>query len=215
MLLVGSLPPVADTVLGAWQGEYIQRPNSRDVTDGGAEAILVLGGSMAYSQSASGLGPDWGDSIDRFFAGVDLYKAGRASTLLLSGGSVELPAGRPSEGQVLSQRAIELGVPASAVFVLPRARDTEAEAELARRFFKGKPSRIILVTSAFHMRRAKLIFERHGFEVSPVAVDIKISVVRRFPRDWLPRASALGMIETVAREAAAIAYYRLKYSLFS
>jgi uncharacterized SAM-binding protein YcdF (DUF218 family) len=33
--------------------------------------------------------------------------------------------------------------------------------------------KIILATSAFHMKRAKLIFEKNGFNVTPYAVDFR------------------------------------------
>ena len=109
------------------------------------------------------------------------------------------------------RRAIDMGIPASAIKVLPRALDTESEAMTLRRSVDSSKPRLLLVTSAFHMRRAILIFEASGFEVYPVAVDIKIPAERSYPRDLIPRASAVMITELVIREFCATNYYKLKY----
>ena len=215
LLLTSSLPPVADAALDAWQSEFVGLGSVYQGTSNAADAVVVLGGAMAYSQASRGVGPEWGDAVDRFFVGVDLYKSGAAPLLLISGGSIELPPKQLSEGEVIARRATEMGVRSSAVVVLPRALDTQSEAQMVRKFFGIRKTKILLVTSAFHMRRAKFLFEREGFEVRVAAADVKIPLVRRFPRDWLPRASAIAVFELLLREVAALAYYELKDSLES
>ena len=50
---------------------------------------------------------------------------------------------------------------------------------------------ILLITSAFHMRRAKAVFERIGLEVIPVASDYQVIDHEKKILDWLPDAGAL------------------------
>jgi len=211
VLLISGVPSIADLTLSAWQNEYVHRRTLDTPAEFKADAILVLGGAASYSRSRGGVIPEWGDAVDRLFAGVDLFKAGAAPLLWVSGGSNELPPSQPSEGEMMYRRAVDMGIPASAIKVLPRALDTEAEADTLRRSADTSKPRLLLVTSAFHMRRAVLIFEAAGFEVYPVAVDIKIPAERSYPRDWIPRASAVMLTELVIREFCATAYYELKY----
>ena len=71
--------------------------------------------------------------------------------------------------------------------------------------------RIILVTSAYHMYRAKKLFEKQGFEVITYKVDYKssresaITVI-----DFLPSAGNLEMTETGIREIIGRLFYLVK-----
>ena len=73
----------------------------------------------------------------------------------------------------------------------------------------GKP-RIILVTSAFHMRRARMLFERQGFEVEPFPVDFQVPNRQRTTiLSFLPKAEYLEDSETAMREGVGILYYSI------
>ena len=73
----------------------------------------------------------------------------------------------------------------------------------------GKP-RIILATSAFHMRRARMLFERQGFEVEPFPVDFQTSDRPRLNIfSFIPSAQALAKSEIAMREGIGILYYSI------
>ena len=68
--------------------------------------------------------------------------------------------------------------------------------------------RIILVTSAFHMPRAKMLFERQGFEVEPFPADFQNSDRPSTTiLSFVPSAQALAKSETAMREGMGILYY--------
>ena len=73
----------------------------------------------------------------------------------------------------------------------PKARNTEEEAQMiAAAGFR----RIRLVTSAWHMPRAKMLFERAGLEVVPAPTDYEMHYCTESPikcLDFLPNADAL------------------------
>jgi uncharacterized SAM-binding protein YcdF (DUF218 family) len=106
-----------------------------------------------------------GDTGPRVRAAVTLWNDGYAQTLIFSGGSRD-PAS-PSSGEIMKRQAISLGVPAEAILVEPESQTTDENAEHVALLMKeaGLKS-AILVTSAFHQRRASLHFtrefERHG-----------------------------------------------------
>ena len=104
---------------------------------------------------------EWEDP-DYFLAGLDLYRAGKAPRLLFTGGSSPFRPGHPPEGQRYLQEVAQLGIPLVAMVSTPPAVNTAKEAIAISRLLGRKTSTstasspcILLVTSAFHMRRAQ------------------------------------------------------------
>jgi uncharacterized SAM-binding protein YcdF (DUF218 family) len=175
-----------------------------------AAAIVVLGGGRHPAP-----GPlrrtEWVDA-DRFFGGLDLFRAGRAPLLLFTGGAISLQSGLPTEGEVHRQQALALGLPAKALAVTPYVRNTAEEARaVAAQLPRG--SRVLLVTSAFHMPRARVLFERQGLAVVPYPVDFQArgtwagSVLGDF-RYWFPSADGLEGSSRALREMLGRLLYR-------
>ena len=176
-----------------------------------ADAIVVLSGMIEERKNAP-LG-EWSGAVDRFEGGVDLFKAGRAPLLIFTGGWVPwIPNAKP-EGEILVQRAVNLGVPKDKILVTGKVQNTEEEAVAvsqlcSRRLVVGRKPRIILVTSAFHMRRAGMLFRKNGFEVTPFPVDLQTSENSGItPLSFLPSAQALAGSETAIREMIGLACY--------
>lgn len=106
-----------------------------------------------------------GDTGPRVRAAVALWNDGYAETLIFSGGARD-PAS-PSSGEIMKRQAISLGVPAESILVEPESETTDENAAQVALLMKQAGLRsAILVTSAFHQRRASLHFtrefERHG-----------------------------------------------------
>jgi uncharacterized SAM-binding protein YcdF (DUF218 family) len=71
--------------------------------------------------------------------------------------------------------------------------------------------RIILVTSAFHMYRAKRLFEKQGFEVIPYKLDYKSERNQAITiLDFLPSADNLKTTEAAVREIIGRLFYLVK-----
>jgi uncharacterized SAM-binding protein YcdF (DUF218 family) len=168
-----------------------------------ADAVVVLSGGRHNAPGPAGVS-EWGNA-DRFFAGVDLVLAGKAPTLVFTGGGPSRADG-VTEGDVLRTFALRLGVADEAIVVTGRVATTEDEAdELACMVRDGasmhRHGRILLVTSAFHVPRAARAFERRGFEVWPFPVDFRSPEPE--PIRWtqfLPSSGALQNVEMAWRE---------------
>jgi uncharacterized SAM-binding protein YcdF (DUF218 family) len=108
---------------------------------------------------------------------------------------------------------MSFGVPPAAIASTPPVRNTAEEAMAIRRLLPGAASRVLLVTSAFHMRRAQRLFERQGITVLPFPVDFKAraswggSVVRD-PLMWMPTAGGLEDSSRALRELLGRVVYR-------
>ena len=112
---------------------------------------------------------EWGDP-DMFFGGMALFKADKAQKLVFTGGKMPWDKAKKTEGEVLKEYAISNGIPSAKVLVTKDVENTADEAVAVKELIS--PSRrIILVTSAYHMYRAKRLFEKQGFIVIPCKVD--------------------------------------------
>ena len=168
-----------------------------------ADAIVVLSGGRHPAPGAARLS-EWHDP-DRFLAGLDLFRAGKAPRLLFTGGASPFRPGQPPEGQRYLQEARQLGIPAAAMASTPPVLNTADEAVAIPRLLPARQSRVLLVTSAFHMRRAQRLFERQGMQVLPFPVDFQArgrwaGPLWRDPTQWLPSARALDDSSRALRE---------------
>ena len=209
ILLLASLPVVADRVLLLVQGDLV-RLEPTEIPR--REAVVVLAGSLGYTLGRSGPMPEWGTSVDRVFAGIELMQADRAERVIFSSGDY-VRDGLRTEGELARELAMGLGVDNARITLAAKASNTADEARLIRPLFgEGRPS-IILVTSASHMPRAAAIFSEAGFVVTPFPVDIDIPLSRRWNEAWLPEARALAKTDTAIREGLGQAYYKIVYLL--
>ena len=214
LLWVCSLGLVSQT-LWRWLEAPWQRTTAAEVPS--AEAIVVLSGGRHPAPGAARVS-EWHDP-DRFLAGLDLFRAGKAPRLLFTGGANPFRPGQPPEGQGYLTEAQQLGIPAGVMASTPPVLNTSEEAVAIRRLLEpskaasAQPIRILLVTSAFHMRRAQRLFERQRFEVEPFPVDFRArgawaGPLWRDPTQWFPSAAALDGSSRALRELLGRLIYR-------
>ena len=114
-----------------------------------ADCIIVLGSIKAAKY--------------RVPVAVEAYKAGRASKLMLCGGKLrDFPDGEYSEAEHMRQAALALGVAEEDIILEDRSQNTVenilfALVELQCAFWLNKVRRVLLVTTAYHMRRSLAI----------------------------------------------------------
>ena len=219
VLYTGSIPLVGRQALKLIEGDAVRNtPQSAPSGD----AIVVLSGGRIVAPGTSKIS-EWTDA-DRFFGGVELYQAGKAPLLVFTGGATLWEPSAPSEGEILVGFARRYGVPAEAVVTTGRVYNTAEEAEavahlLAARSHVGseakkKPQRLLLVTSAFHMPRAKAQFEAKGFRVVAYPVDFLVSSERQNTiLDFLPSANALSQTELALREFYGRIFYQIQHAI--
>lgn len=174
-----------------------------------AEAIVVLSGMVHQVKSTKGVYPEWTDP-DRFFAGVQLYKAGKAPKIIFTRGKLPWDNASLTEGDILKRFALENGVPDSAIVLTGNVENTADEAKAVVKLL-GKWKHIILVTSAYHMPRSKKIFETQDFIVQPFKVDYKVDQLNGLTfMDFLPDADSFRLLNTGYRELIGrVIYYML------
>jgi len=165
-----------------------------------SDAILVLAGAHA----------------ERWLEAVDLYRERIAPQIVLSPGIIEPAEVRvramgirfPAEAELAAEAMVQLGVPRSAITILPASVDNTAdEAALTRALALARGwSSLIVVTSKYHTRRTRYAFAR-AFRNTPVRVRIRGSRHDApSPSDWWKHRADL---RYVVSEIQKLVAYRL------
>lgn len=144
-----------------------------------ADVIVVLGGSMGVETNLSSYAEMW-TSADRVWQAARLWKAGKAPKIIATGDGA-----RESTLGLLK----DFGVDEKCVEFLD-ARNTEEESRVVgevvfnaeKQRGREAESKILLVTSAWHMRRARMMFEKYakGVEVLCAPADFEMSMVAKW-----------------------------------
>lgn len=195
---------VADALLAPLEDVY--RPKAMSVLPT-ADAIVVLGGATRGDTHLSSMA-DLNAQADRLTRAVALYKAGKAPLVLLSGGS---PEGARPEADQMAEYLVLMGVPVTALLKERQSRDTRENALYSAQLLLSRDERkILLVTSAFHLRRAVPLFEQAGLEVVPVPADFQRMVAEPGVPRWLPTVDDLARSTYAIREYVGYQYYRYR-----
>lgn len=165
-----------------------------------ADAIVLLGGSMGAETNLSSYAEMW-SGADRVWQVARLYKAGKAQKVIATGNGA-----RDSTLPLLK----DFGVPSECV-LFHDALNTEEEAKNVNAMGY---ERILLVTSAWHMKRARLMFKKYApeIEVACAPADFENSIVAARPfsfSDFLPDPGAFMGNSVALHEWVGIVGYKL------
>jgi uncharacterized SAM-binding protein YcdF (DUF218 family) len=139
------------------------------------DAIVVLGGAF-----------------ERTLYAAELYGAGYAKRIYLSNpvreGSHrlldEFGINIPSEHEISTLLLKRKGVPAEAISLLPGAAlSTADEGKLLKQVFSERQTRIMVVTSAYHIRRARMVIT-HAFKNISVTAIFVATPYEKYSNDW-------------------------------
>jgi uncharacterized SAM-binding protein YcdF (DUF218 family) len=209
VLLIASNSFVGDFLIRSTEQWAERRPVSAVPP---ADAIVVLSAGRNTPPGPSNVS-EWGDA-NRFFGGLELFQGGRAPLLVFTAAWVSWAPDEPPEGEVLAAHARTSGVPAEQIAVTGKVGNTADEAREVLAVLRARhlhQPRVILVTSAFHMPRARQQFEAAGVIVEPFPVHFATQKGRRVTvLDLLPSIGALQQTQTALRELYGRAFYRLR-----
>lgn len=201
--ILAMTPLVANTLLGRIEAGYAVP--SGCATSQPRIAIVLAGG-------VTGTASDPGDfsvlelaSRRRVDGAAAWWRAGRGRRLVMSGGSWS-GSGVP-ESDLMASYARRLGVPGAAISEERTSLTTWESAWHLSRLRPELPRRVVLITSAAHMRRAQYAMHAAGFRTCPLAVDRRYASFR-FPGYFIPQRSALEKTETSLHEVVGLLYYR-------
>jgi uncharacterized SAM-binding protein YcdF (DUF218 family) len=149
---------------------------------------------------------------DRLMHALQLYKLGKVKHILISGGSGNITGSKESEAEELAEVLLMCGVPGTDITIENKSRNTRENAlfsaQVLQEKFKGQS--YLLITSAFHMRRAAGCFQKAGVTVTTFTTDF-YSAPRKFTPDRLliPSEGALGKWYLLCHEILGFITYKM------
>jgi uncharacterized SAM-binding protein YcdF (DUF218 family) len=177
------------------------------------DAVIVLGGGVDPNITVETGRTAFREPAERMITAFDLLRAGRAKSVLLSGGpwgDARVPLVR-SEAGVMADQLEAWGIDAARIVVEERSRNTHENAVESVAIVRARGwGRVLLVTSAAHMPRALACFVHEGLRVDALPVDFHASDPARWPPSWLPRAWAVLESTEVLHEWVGRAVYRAR-----
>lgn len=203
LLWLLSVSPGADLLLRGLEAPY------ESAREPHGDVIVLLGGGVyGGAPDLSGTGAPSEEMLARIVTAARLQKR-LDVPVIVSGGNV-FP-GKAAEAPIAKRILVDLGVPAVRIITEERSRNTRENAsyvaEIARRAGYRTP---VLVTSAYHMRRAFASFRRVGLGATPCPVAFRTWAGKEYgSEDFLPDSASLRRSSVAIREYAALLAYGL------
>jgi len=149
---------------------------------------------------------------DRLTNTLWLYRAGRIDQIIISGGSGAIGKVAQTEARDLYTLLRLAGVPKGRILLEERSRNTRENALFTKQLLGRHPEikSLVLVTSAFHQRRALGCFRRVGLSVTPWPADFRSTDRFADPSYWLiPNSTAVGRWLLLAHEITGYLTYKV------
>lgn len=193
LLLALSLPVVGDALTGTIDRYPVLDPAHAPASD----VIVVLGGGVRRTRGAAGPSIPLAETLERLACAARLARA-TGLPILVSGGAVTTPE---PEAFVM-QRALREDFGLEARWLEVHSRTTEENArDTAALLGTLALKRVILVTSAVHMRRALMEFRAVGLNPVPAPAAAGAQLGGGL-RGWLPSSSGLARSHAALYEIA-------------
>ncbi|MDF3151928.1 YdcF family protein [Mesorhizobium sp. XAP10] len=152
--------------------ERFQRPPLPEKVDG----IVVLGGGFEGAINLARGGYELNSSGDRMVETAILARRFPTAKVVVSGGTGALFLDGEGDAATAPRLLTALGVAADRMILENKSRNTYENAVFTKELVTPKPGETwLLVTSAFHMPRAKALFDKAGFATVPWPVDYRTS----------------------------------------
>ena len=178
------------------------------VKESQAQAIVILGGGRIYAAP-----DDDGRDLPSAQTLLRLRRAAQIHRLtnlpiLVSGGSPEIAA--VSEADLMA-RSLQEDFLVPVKWIEGSSNNTAQNAQSSAELLKAAGiNRILLVTDAMHMPRAKNIFQSKGFTVTPAPTGFHAQNPL-MPHDFIPSAGALKDSHYAMHEWLGLLWYRLRH----
>lgn len=151
---------------------------------------------------------------DRIVHALTLYRKGKIKQIFISGGSGDLRGQNPiREATELKAFLVLAGVPDSSIITETESRNTRENAVNSVRLLKDRSFNVkdcILITSAFHMPRAKACFQKEHWDCATFPTDYYSKAYENNPANYfLPRGDVMRIWSILFREWTGIVVYKL------
>ena len=170
---------------------------------------IVAGGFGSPDASANGY---FNETSDRFIQILKLYKNAKIKHIFISGGNGKPDINSFREGAWAKKELIQMGVPDSVIFLEDYSSNTAENALNTKKVMDSLhfAPPYLLVTSAYHMPRASLVFKKAGLDVDCFPCNYISGRGKTMLGDFIPQLSVLSGWNTYLKETVGYWWYRMK-----
>ncbi|WP_194777397.1 YdcF family protein [Pararhodonellum marinum] len=206
LLLFFSNPFIANESMRIWEPDFVDFDDLPDYEIG-----IVLTGVTNLNKTS----PDrtfFNKGADRATHALQLYKLGKIKKILITGGQGFNPTNEQTEAQLLADFMVMAGVPIENILIENEAVNTRENASFSKDFLKKEKfdldQTFLLITSAFHMKRAKACFDKVGLKTDTFPVDYYAHDTKfDLPSLLYPNPNALSLWHKLVKEWMGILIY--------
>lgn len=172
---------------------------------------ILLGGMVSYNRK-DGNGY-FNPAADRFIQTAILYKKGQINSIIVAAGNGYITKNKFSEALFVKERLTTLGIPPEKIYTDTSSRNTLENAVYTKKIIDSFkiPGPHLLISSAMHLPRAKLVFGKVGITADLYSCDfVSKRVSNNFLEDYLlPSAYALSNWDNFIKEIAGSIVYKI------
>jgi len=179
LMVLATFTPLDSWYAGALSGNWV---------DGGGDVLIALGAGTLDDTTL-----DMGSYWRAVYAGLAWRRGGFREVVVAGRGAAPL----------MRDFLIGHGVPGAAIRVEDKSASTRENALFVARMLAGVPGRKVLVTSDYHMFRARRAFEKAGLRVVPDPFPDAIKGSNHLQNRW-------GIFLNLGVETAKIGYYWMR-----
>lgn len=196
-----AITPVSNSLLRGLEADVVL-----PVQINGDVLILLGGGTYDRAPDLSGVGAPGEETLARIVAAFRLHRRLQLP-IIVSGGKGYRHV--DAEAPIIRRLLIDLGVPAAQIITEDKSRDTFENAVFTKRYCETHNfKRPIVITSAYHIKRTLISFEKAGMQVTPFPSLFRSWEKRRYGwYDYLP--GAFGLTQIAMKEYLGIVYTKL------
>ncbi|RYF97326.1 MAG: YdcF family protein [Chitinophagaceae bacterium] len=175
-------------------------------------AGILLGGFVSYNVKEEKA--YFNTAVDRFVETALLYKQGHIQRIIITAGNGYVIEHDFQEANFAKDHLVALGVPGEHIYTDPYSRNTYENAVNTRKIMDSLQisGTSLLISSALHLPRAKMLFVKQGINVRLFPCDFMApNVANNFWEDYLlPSAKVLSGWDVLLKEWAGLAIYKIQ-----
>ena len=205
LLYLLSIRPVSDALIRPLESNFPPF-RSRSPLNSANSIVVLTGGTVDLAWL--GISPEPSrESLSRLIYGVTLYKQNWGINIVISGGSGDPDKKNIPEADAMKDVAVALGVSAKDILIERGSMNTIESVKALKRFVGEK--KIILVTSAYHMKRAAAMFKKMEMNVVPAPTDYMSEQKKVSLYSLIPTAKHLLTSSTAFYEYISFIWYKI------
>lgn len=209
ILFVMSNPFISNRIFRAYEYPEVNMNTLRDTFDIG----IVLGGFTDFNVYPVDDRLNFSSAVNRLTDVLVLYKRGLLKKILISSGDAPFQLIKQKESEEAKKFLLEIGVSEHDIIIESKSRNTYENAKFTKEVLdKQFPNaRCMLITSAFHLPRAKRCFDKIGLKTFPFPAHFFAEKLTASPISYIsPDVQTFAKWRDVTREWFGLLMYKLQ-----